>query len=88
MYYYYCHLFELERAILLLSSYAVVIVFEKNKIKKKKQANKNTRILQIKAAPLWIKKSWNLLYPVNSVLYPSFCFLVTTYVENGEMHCA
>ena len=87
MYYYYCHLFELERAILLLSSYAVVIVFEKNKIKKK-QANKNTRILQIKAAPLWIKKSWNLLFPVNSVLYPSFCFLVTTYVENGEMHCA
>ena len=29
MYYYYCHLFELERAILLRSNYAVVIVFEK-----------------------------------------------------------
>ena len=40
MYYYYCHLFELERAILLLSSYAVVIVFEKNKIKKKDKQTK------------------------------------------------
>ena len=30
------YLFELERAILLLSTYAVVIVFEKNKINKNK----------------------------------------------------